>query len=480
MLNGAAGSVLAIFLPPFLTEYLPPDEYGIWALALQLAGYINLFSFGLQVALSRQIAYEQQSHGSGRVGQVLGTATSLLFISSIAAVLTIEALLPFLTHLIPSIPGSLEGQAISVIRFVGYSVALGLPILGIQGYFMGIQRNDIASLSNIGAKIATVLLVIASVGNKPNLIDLARCYAIGHGFSYCVTAAVFIMSYLRRAPIWPSFHKATAITLLRFSSPLVVWQFSTILIVTITVPIVARYDFAHTAHYAFALSIVTALTGVHAAIIGPMIQIGAAYYGESKIEELSTVVFRLCQLSAILIIFLALPLIVFPSEFLSFWLAKSYVPETSSLLGLLLLGTIARLLPAPYALALLATGEHKKILITPLAIGATNFLLCVLGGKLFGAMGVAIAYFLTSILELLAHLFFNMPKTKSFVVDSKQIAIEAFIAPIIAATTIGLVFYFLTAPHFSSAWEVYVLLAMALVIIAWGMNRARLQLNNIR
>ena len=54
-----ATALPALVLPPFLARELPPDAYGAWALALQIASYVLLLGFGLQVAVGRFVAIEQ-------------------------------------------------------------------------------------------------------------------------------------------------------------------------------------------------------------------------------------------------------------------------------------------------------------------------------------------------------------------------------------------------------------------------------------
>src|SRR5262245_49108475 len=52
----SSAGLIAVLVPPFLARTLTHDEYGAWALALQVATYVLMLGFGLQNAVARFVA----------------------------------------------------------------------------------------------------------------------------------------------------------------------------------------------------------------------------------------------------------------------------------------------------------------------------------------------------------------------------------------------------------------------------------------
>jgi O-antigen/teichoic acid export membrane protein len=48
--RGGAAALVMLLMPPFLTRILSKDAYGAWLLILQLATYVSLLDFGIQIA----------------------------------------------------------------------------------------------------------------------------------------------------------------------------------------------------------------------------------------------------------------------------------------------------------------------------------------------------------------------------------------------------------------------------------------------
>src|SRR5262245_61339072 len=52
----AFGTVIAIFLSPYVVHRLGSTSYGVWTLVVSLVGYLGLLDFGVRGAVTRYIA----------------------------------------------------------------------------------------------------------------------------------------------------------------------------------------------------------------------------------------------------------------------------------------------------------------------------------------------------------------------------------------------------------------------------------------
>src|SRR5665213_3307721 len=81
----AVSVLAAALLPPFLTRRLSHDMYAAWVLILQLSAYAAIFELGLQAAISKFVAQHHANQDHEATSSVVSTATALLGISAVCA-----------------------------------------------------------------------------------------------------------------------------------------------------------------------------------------------------------------------------------------------------------------------------------------------------------------------------------------------------------------------------------------------------------
>jgi O-antigen/teichoic acid export membrane protein len=69
---------------------------------------------------------------------------------------------------------------------------------------------------------------------------------------------------------------------------------------------------------------------------------------------------------------------------------------------------------------LVAAGQQRYIMISPLAEGLSNLLASVVLGLLYGGMGVALGTLLGSFVSVGAHLLYSMPRTNAAITFSRK------------------------------------------------------------
>src|ERR1051326_5528492 len=68
---------------PLALHYLSKDEFGLWALALQVAGYLLLIDLGITSAVSRILIDHKDEIDGGNYGSVIKTSCLVLTIQGV-------------------------------------------------------------------------------------------------------------------------------------------------------------------------------------------------------------------------------------------------------------------------------------------------------------------------------------------------------------------------------------------------------------
>ena len=62
---------------PLALHYLPKEEFGLWSLVLQIAGYLMLIDLGMTSSVARFLANYKDNMESGDYGNVLRTGHAI-------------------------------------------------------------------------------------------------------------------------------------------------------------------------------------------------------------------------------------------------------------------------------------------------------------------------------------------------------------------------------------------------------------------
>src|SRR5277367_4115783 len=105
--RGAAGALVALAVPPFLTRVLPPEKYGAWALVLQLSAYVGYLEFGIQTAVGRFVARGNERADFEHRDRIINTASVMLMVACLLAMILIAVLVAVLPIFFRQMPATL-------------------------------------------------------------------------------------------------------------------------------------------------------------------------------------------------------------------------------------------------------------------------------------------------------------------------------------------------------------------------------------
>src|ERR1039458_8501512 len=67
-------AVYSLISIPLILHWLPKAEFGLWALLVQLMGYMALVDLGMTSAVARLLVDHKDDRGNGQYGSLLKTA----------------------------------------------------------------------------------------------------------------------------------------------------------------------------------------------------------------------------------------------------------------------------------------------------------------------------------------------------------------------------------------------------------------------
>jgi O-antigen/teichoic acid export membrane protein len=469
---GAAGAILAVVLPPFLVRLLDRDSYSIWSLLLQIGAYASLLSFGLQTAVGHFVAQAKVRQDIDQADRIVSTAFAILSASALTALLAMGSLAALLPHLFPDIPRTLQTDARAALLCVGGSLALGLPFTVMNGVFVGLQRNEIPALIIVLGRLGTGIGLVATAASRHGLIAMAMVFATLNLLTYFAQALAlriyapqFHLS--RRHIASQSFGK-----LVSYCATISTWSFGMFLVSGLDLTLVARFDFPAVGAFAIASGLLALLQGAQSAILNAYLPVGASLDAQGNRERIRALLLSTTRWNLLASGFAMGAYAFFGRTLIHAYVGSQYATQVVPLLSVLLVGGSIRFSMVPYNVFVLGAGDHRRIILGPIAEGIANLIASVLLVWKLGAIGVAWGTLLGGIVGVAFHLALNVPRSLKLGTRLRDFLGLAFIPATLAILPWMLL---LTldgfAVRFSMAqtWTIRLTAFVAFSLIGWGL-----------
>lgn len=435
-LFGSLGTAaVTLLLPAIVARYLDADAFSLWSLALQIVVYVNLLALGLQVATARAVSYagDADAEGARQLPALARSARSIASISSRLAVLAIALLVIGYPLVFPSVPEALRGEFRLVLALFGLIAVAQIRAEPEMGVFQGLHRYGVFVGAKFATRVLAVFLVWIGVRAHLPMAILALMMA---------AAMVLLWPAMHLAVTrWVSWGRAIAQTtvdkefrreLLHYCEAYSVISVSTLVVNTAGVLIVGHMDFHMTGAYAIAMTAATVPVGLLGALLSPLLTTAAAMYaGEDTRARLPSLLTRSTIIITIgLNIFFA-AVAALHSDIVKLWVGESFVATAGPLLVILVGAHCVRNVAGPYAVMLLATGQHRRALWTASLEGVVNLVASIALGVLYGAIGVAIGTLVGSIVGVVGALWVNVSRTPQITPRPLRFTFGAVALPIL-------------------------------------------------
>lgn len=433
MVRLAGAGVIALLLPAFLVRHMATSTYSAWALLLQWSLYIGFLDFGIQIAVARFVAHEDELDDARQRDGIVSTAFLVMAGGSLLGI-GLTALLAWqFPHIFSAMPPNLHHEARIALAFMAGSLALGLPVNVIQAVFIGLQRNAVpVSIALVNKTLMAVLLVvivlrhggIAAMGGA-----VAAANLISYGLSY---AAWRIWAPQIRIQLSLA-SRECARRIMTYSAVLAVWILSSFLISGLDLSIVGIFDYRFTAYYAVAATLTNFVAQAQNAMFAALLPASAVLAARGDAARLGTMLLSSTRYSLLLLLAMALPLIFAGHLVLRIWVGNDYAVHGVRILQILLIANVVRLCALPYSTLLLGTGQQRKVVASPLAEAVTNLGSSVVGAWWLGAIGVALGTLIGSFVSVGLHFFYNLPRTANIFIARPLLLRQGLLRPLLCA-----------------------------------------------
>ncbi len=462
--RGGAAALVTLLLPPFLTRILPIEAYNTWLLILQVGTYVNLLDFGIQTAVGRYVAHCNELGDKKKRDSIISNAIGILSFVGMLALIAIAIAAWQLKHLFPNMPMELEPDARLALLAVGSSLAIALPFNVFGAIFIGMQRYDIPAwiigISRILGGLFVVLIAYRS--NSIAMMGLAM------GATNLLTGLWQFSAYWHLARdiqiSVKNLSKSIAFEITNYCAGLLVWTLGMLLVSGLDTAIIGYFDYKSVVYYTLAASLTMFVTGLQSSVLSTILPNASEINARGDRVELGKLLVSSTRYTTIMLVFTSLPLLLGGKILLILWVGESYAANTEVLLYMLVIAGFIRQLGAPYAIIMIAAGEQKLIMLSPLIEGVVNLVISILLVSRIGVIGVAVGTIIGGFISVLSHFFYNLPRTKCVVLPNRYTLIMAVSKPLI--TILPTLTLYLLLPDSNHLSWVLIVTRFALAMLA--------------
>ncbi|HVI07343.1 MAG TPA: polysaccharide biosynthesis C-terminal domain-containing protein [Candidatus Binatia bacterium] len=461
-------SLVALFLPAYLTHHLAVETYGAWVLIMQMGAYVGYLDFGVQTAVSKYIAeYEARGDMAG-CGRCASAGLAIMLAAcGIGIVLTgvLALIIPELFQKMPA--GQFHAVRIGIL-FVGTSLSINLASSVYSAIFLGLQRYQVPMITTIISKLAYAIAVCVSVYMHAGLASMGAAVAGANllGAAAQVIAWRKLASHVHvglGAVDWPMLRQ-----MLGYCGVLTIWSVCMLFVSGIDLTIVGHYDFGQTAFYSIALSPTNFILMLIGAMLGPLLPAASALSTERTAQQMGDILVRATRYATVILLGSGLPLIVLGYWVLRLWVGANYAEHSIRFLRILLLANIIRNLCSPYATMVVATAKQRVATAAAVTEALVNLVASIWLAKYYGALGVALGTLIGSLLGVLLHFAVSMRYTRNISPSRMQLLAKGMLRPAAMAipSVLLLPLWWHSAPPVNQ-WILWTLWAISTLLLAW-------------
>jgi O-antigen/teichoic acid export membrane protein len=181
----AANLFISFFMAPFIVHRLGDSSYGLWALMLQLTGYMGVVDVGLRSALVRFVSRLRAQNDQEGLNELM-SSTLQLYAGFAVLCIAVGSILAFFVVPHMHVPPNLLPQARNTLLLVTLILASDFVFATFQGSLAGLSRWDLRNLISTGVLLlrAGAIVVVLLRGHGLVALALVQLCAslVGHGF----------------------------------------------------------------------------------------------------------------------------------------------------------------------------------------------------------------------------------------------------------------------------------------------------------
>ena len=410
--RGAASALLPIALPAVLIRQLrPPDAFSAWVLILQVAAYVALLDLGLQVAVGRFVAREQQREATASRNAYYRGAVLMLAACAVLGVLSVTVVSWRLDLFFPNIPISVLSKARWAMFIVGVAASLGLPGSAAAGFFIGLERNVVPTVILGSGKAVQWIATSLTAWATHDLLLTAAAF----GASYLIIQLLQLASVRILVPDSSSrvtrLARAPFKELVNYCATVSLWTVGSLLVTGLDIILVNRFQFGLVAAYASAANLIAVFIGIMSSAFNVLGARSSALDAGGNSERIGSLLLTASRWCGVLTLFAGIVAWTCGPWGLTRWLGPAIGLQALPILRILVIANGLRMPLVPYSVMLLGTGQQRVALWAPIVEGIANLIASVALGRIYGAIGVAFGTLIGAAFGVLWQIVINIPRT---------------------------------------------------------------------
>lgn len=188
----AANTVFVLLQIPLALHYLSREQFGLWALVLQLTGYLQLVDLGMSASVARHLIDHKDDRESGVYGSLIQTAGLVLLVQG-AIVLLLGVGFAFAASRVLRIATEFDSQFKLLMSVQCGLLALTFPMKIFGHLLTAHQRTDIFNYCQIGLFVVNYAALWISLAYGSGVFSLVLANIAGSlflVFASCIACAI--------------------------------------------------------------------------------------------------------------------------------------------------------------------------------------------------------------------------------------------------------------------------------------------------
>lgn len=383
-LNLAVG----FFMAPYTVHKLGETQYGIWALVLQLTGYMGVFDVGLRSALVRFISRARTLADEDELNSVLSSTMLFNCMLALLALIVGFGLSVFaLTFL--KIPAELHAVTRTAIILATITLAVGFPMGMFQAVLAGASRWDLSNGVGIITLVLRTIAVIVLLEKGYGLVALAAAHLLTSllGWSVGVVLAHRVLGFrlrlasIRRQVIGPILSHSSNSLLISVANRINYQIDSVVISLFLPVHFVTIYVIGFELVRYF-----RELLNGASQVIAPVV---TGLDTQGRADELRGVVLNGGKYILLLAYFGATTLLFVGPYFIGVWMGAGYIESSGPVLQIIALSVFASATAHIPSQSLYGLGKHRVNVWCTAVEAVINLSVSLTLIRYFGIYGVA-------------------------------------------------------------------------------------------
>ena len=428
----AVTALSVIAVTPVISRALTPSEFSLWVLAVSVSAYVMLAGAGVVSAVTRFVAADL-AWRTGQTPSIISTSIWTVATLGLLAVGFVSTIALRSNWLFRGVPPGLLTEAQWAVVILAISVGITVVGTAAQSYFFAVHRVVVPAVTTVVVRILVALCLIIAAVQTRSVLWLASVTLIGSLVLTGSTIGLVRIGVGEPVLSLRLVRRKWAAELARHSSTLVWWSVAMLAITGLDVVIVSAFDFDMVSSYGVAAQGITFVLALFSVAIAPLSAVIARRDAANRPSEVSAILVVASRISVTGLVVVSSVLFVAAPWLLRLYVGPGLVDTTTVVLRILIVGNVIRNTCAPLGLTLIATGDHRRVLVPPFVEGAVNLLLGLWWVRLIGANGVAWATCLAAVVGVCLHLALTLRRTTSFSVPVRFFGVQAIVRPAVAA-----------------------------------------------